>query len=1338
MRCTPVVLATGLLLLLLAGSEPLTAQRVEAAEPNRGGSLDLRAQDPEVAIQHLHPAEGYAIELFASERDFPIGNPVSLTFDSKGRLWVATMPSYPQRLPDEEPDDKLVILEDRDRDGRADHHTVFAGGLHLPTGFELGDGGVYVAQQPNLVFLADTDGDDRADVRETLLHGFGTEDSHHSISVFTWGPGGGLYFQEGTFHHSQVETPWGPVRLVDAGVFRYEPQRHWLEVFVSYPFANPWGHTFDRWGQSFIADASGGSNYFGTAISGNAPYPMKRRPMKVFTSIVRPTAGCEIVTSRHFPPEAQGNFLINNTIGFQGIKQHRMFEDGSGFSSEEVEPLVYSTDINFRPVDLQFGPDGALYIVDWFNPLIGHMQYSLRDERRDTGHGRIWRIRHKERPLLEPPQIAGAEIAELLGLLESYEDRTRYRARRELRSRDREQVLGAIPSWLATQPQATQNPAANGDAITLSPDEHRKVEALWLHQSLDEPNPELLEAVLASPEPRARAAATRVLRFWRTQIGEPLQKLERMLDDAFPRVRLEALLGLSFFESDAAAVAALRALDHPQDYYLDYVLGETIDTLEPYWFPALSSGELLPQLPEHHLQYLLSRLATETLTELDRTSGVLKALVLREGIGAELAEAALAAFLEAQDAAPEQTLIDLFTEMYEANNADAGALVANELMKRPLAELRSLQARLALLDRASSRQKMPELGELLQSLLLTATDQTVDLAAKDVSPEATMRLLGAVARSPASARQRYFEQIRVLAEGVPRELQEQLQKPIERVRLTLRGPDYLRISEVELARAGANLATASASQSSTAYDAAASRAIDGDRSTFTFTTNDPEPWLEVQLEDSSPLDQIVIHAPPQIVAGRLPADRLTVTAFDAEATIYSFSGLSPARDRQLVIDPAIEVRRRATEAMALMPERRNEAVSTLIELSQEPAMARSALDAVSRIEPSIVLESLTEGQLGITLIESLSREIEALPVSDLTSESARAWFALASSLSDASDHSSSKALAAVLDERAIQEIVIRPIPHQMVFDILELTVTAGRPVELRLENDDIMPHNLVVTTPGGLEDVGEMAEAMARDNPSRAEARNYIPSFTSKVMFATPLVLPGQAASLAFTAPSTPGRYPFVCTFPGHWILMNGIINVVPEGVDVPPPVRRKTAPDQLSEISREFVEDWTLDQLQPAVEGSAQGRWASRDQIEAGRELFVEIGCDKCHQKQGAGEQVGPALDDIAERYNAVETLVHILEPSLLVEPEYETTLIETSDGGFYSGLEVESDEETVTLRANPLAPEELRVFDREEITELSTSPLSPMPSGLLVTLEEEEILNLLRYVRNTRPLDE
>ncbi|QDU45553.1 HEAT repeat protein [Symmachiella dynata] len=525
---------------------------------------------PEETLKTFTLPDGYEANLFASDDQFPeLQNPVQFTFDARGRLWVCTMNSYPMYLPGTPVDDKILILEDTDGDGRADKSTVFADGLHVPTGIELGDGGVYVAQQPNLMFLKDTDGDDVADERSIVLHGFDTADSHHSISAFTWGPGGGLYFQEGTFHHTQVETPYGPVRCKNAGVYRYEPKTEKLDVFVSYGFANPWGHTFDGWGQNFVADASGGANYYGTAFSGQVDYPHKHGKMKqFFTKQWRPTSGCEFVSSSNFPDDAQGNYLLNNCIGFHGVLQYRMKDDGSGFAADPVQPLLQSSDQNFRPVDLQFGPDGALYLVDWFNPLIGHMQHSLRDPNRDKNHGRIWRIRHKDRPLVTPAKIAGEPIPALLDLLKTYEDRTRYRVRRELRERETAEVMAALDTWIAGLDQADENY------------QHNLLEALWVHQHHDVVDEDFLKQLLRSPDYRVRAAATRVLCYWRDRVNEPLALLQVQVNDEHPRVRLEAVRALSFFDSAEAQAVLYEALTHPDDDYLKYTFKETLDTLD--------------------------------------------------------------------------------------------------------------------------------------------------------------------------------------------------------------------------------------------------------------------------------------------------------------------------------------------------------------------------------------------------------------------------------------------------------------------------------------------------------------------------------------------------------------------------------------------------------------------------------------------------------------------------------------------------------------------------------------------------------------------------------------
>ena len=361
---------------------------------------------PDEALKTFKLPEGYKIELFASEVEFPdLKKPVQMTFDAKGRLWVTTMPSYPMYQPGKPVNDKVLIFEDSNGDGKADKQIVFADGLHVPTGIELGDGGAYVSAQPNMLFLKDTDGDGKADKKDIILGGFDTADSHHAIHALTWDPGGALYFNEGVFHFSQVETPYGPQRIHDAGLFRFEPKTWKFDIFVTYPFANPWGHYVDKWGQNFVADASGGANYYGTPFSGQVDYPEKHGGMNTFFPTQwRPTCGCELVASKHFPDDTQGDYLLNNDIGFQGILRYRVAEDKSGFKGTPVEPLLTSSDKNFRPVDLEFGPDGALYVVDWFNPLVGHMQHSIRDPKRDVEHGRIWRITYPSRPLVKSGQ----------------------------------------------------------------------------------------------------------------------------------------------------------------------------------------------------------------------------------------------------------------------------------------------------------------------------------------------------------------------------------------------------------------------------------------------------------------------------------------------------------------------------------------------------------------------------------------------------------------------------------------------------------------------------------------------------------------------------------------------------------------------------------------------------------------------------------------------------------------------------------------------------------------------------------------------------------------------
>ncbi len=515
----------------------------------------------EDALKELTTAPGYKIELFASEKEFPdLANPVQLSFDNKGRLWVAVMPSYPHYKPgDQKPNDKLIILEDLDGNGKADQQTTFADGLHLPIGFEFAPEGVYVSQGTNLVLLTDTDSDDKADKKEIILSGFDDHDTHHAISAFCADPSGAIYMGEGVFLHTNVETPYGPIRVTNGGFFRYAPQRHHLERTAQLSIPNPWGIAFDEWGQNFFAETSGPDVLWMMPGSLKPIYGVANHKSLSFIEDahrVRPTSGLEFVSSRHFPDEVQGDLLINNTIGFLGVKQHSLSDDGIGYSSKHRQDLVTGSDKNFRPVDMEFAPDGSLYLVDWHNVLIGHMQHNARDPLRDHVHGRIYRITYPSRPLVTPAKVTGASIEELLNNLKLPEYRTRYRTRRELRGRNTDEVLAALEVWTAKLDK--EDPRY----------EHHLLEALWVTWGLNQIDNLLLRELLKSKDFRVRAAAVKVLRYNRHRINDQADLLLEAAGDDHGRVRLEVIVAASWLDSEKGIPIITKAGEKPMDEWI--------------------------------------------------------------------------------------------------------------------------------------------------------------------------------------------------------------------------------------------------------------------------------------------------------------------------------------------------------------------------------------------------------------------------------------------------------------------------------------------------------------------------------------------------------------------------------------------------------------------------------------------------------------------------------------------------------------------------------------------------------------------------------------------------
>lgn len=524
--------------------------------PEKNGSLEYLYGDD--ALKKLKVPEGYKIELFASEEQFPdLAKPMQMSFDNKGRLWVSTMPSYPHYKPgDSKPNDKIIIFEDTNGDGKADKQTVFADGLHLPLGFEIAKEGVYVSQGTNFKILMDTDGDGKADKSEILLSGFDDHDTHHNSHAFTVDPSGAIYSGEGVFLHTDVETSYGTVRATNGGFYRYAPQLKKLERTAQLSIPNPWGIAFDDWGQPFFAETSSPDVRWmmpGSVLPRYGEYTHKSAQLVEEAHRVRPTSGLEFVSSRHFPDDIQGDFLINNTIGFLGMKEHTLKDDGTGYSSRHRADLVVSEDRNFRPVDMEFAPDGSLYLIDWHNILIGHMQHNARDPLRDHSHGRVYRITYPARPLVKPAKIDGASIEELLENLKLPEYRTRYRTRRELRGRDLNQVLSKLSTWVA---KLDKNDPRY---------EHHLLEGLWVSWGMDKVDQKLLKQVLKAKDYHARAAAVNVVRYTGHQVPDQGALLMQAAKDENSRVRLAAIVAASWIGKEKGLPILAEANKKPLD-----------------------------------------------------------------------------------------------------------------------------------------------------------------------------------------------------------------------------------------------------------------------------------------------------------------------------------------------------------------------------------------------------------------------------------------------------------------------------------------------------------------------------------------------------------------------------------------------------------------------------------------------------------------------------------------------------------------------------------------------------------------------------------------------------
>ncbi|MCE9531975.1 MAG: HEAT repeat domain-containing protein [Planctomycetes bacterium] len=555
--------------------------------------------DPELERKTFILPEGFEVNLYAA--DPLLAKPIQMNFDPQGRLWVACSEVYPHIQPGQKANDKILILEDTKGVGKADKVTVFADGLLIPTGVEPGDGGAYVANSTELLHLTASKPGGKADKTRVVLSGFGTEDTHHILHTLRWGPEGMLYFNQSIYIHSHIETPHGVKRLNGGGIWRFRPETMHLDVFVR-GFINSWGHHIDRYGQSFITDGANGEGI--THGIPGAGYPTVVGMPRILHGLNPGSpkhCGLEILSGTHLPEEYRGNMLTNDFRGHR-VCRFVLKDDGSTYASQEKAELIKSNHPAFRPIDIKMGPDGAIYIADWYNPIIQHGEIDFRDPRRDHTHGRIWRVTAKGRPLVKKPEFDVNNVESLLNHLTSPEDWTRQQARRLLKECGAKAVLPVLDGWVKKL-----DPAKSEYEPLL-------LEALWTYQALNEVKPELLATALRASKPEIRAAATRMLADWYESIPSALELATERVRDDHPRVRLEAVRTLARFRTARAAEVAMTALDKPVDRVIDYALWLTAKDLESAWMASFKEGKLDFNGNARHLSFALESVGSAAAT----------------------------------------------------------------------------------------------------------------------------------------------------------------------------------------------------------------------------------------------------------------------------------------------------------------------------------------------------------------------------------------------------------------------------------------------------------------------------------------------------------------------------------------------------------------------------------------------------------------------------------------------------------------------------------------------------------------------------------------------------
>ncbi|MCA9130590.1 MAG: hypothetical protein KDB22_26055 [Planctomycetales bacterium] len=487
---------------------------------------------PEEALAKMTVPQGFHVELVAAEPD--LLNPVAMAFDERGRIWVTESFEYPRHDPGPGRD-RIKILEDTDSDGRVDSVKVFAEGLNIPSGIAVGHGGVWVANAPDILFLKDTDGDDKADTTEVVVTGFGRFDTHELPNSLTWGPDGALYGLNGVFNACRVEAQ-GKTHEFTCAMFRIDPRTHEFSLFCE-GTSNPWGIAFDPNGHAFISacviDHLWHLTETGYYHRQGGPYPPNTWKIDSIVKHKHQMAaycGITYFDSASYPAEYRDKLMMGNIHG-NCINVDRLERQGSTYAGFGEEDFLSGNDVWFMPVVQKVGPDGCLYVLDWYDRYHCYQDASADPEGVDRGHGRLYRVVHSQTGRPASVSLANATNEELVDYLANPNVYLRETAQRMLAERNCQGVVEQLQS------------------VVLNTDAHHKnrMHALWALTGGQSLSANFVSQLLQQPDDMLRAWGVRVAGSQFVKQPLVVSACMDLLQDESPDVQLQLAIAIGKF-----------------------------------------------------------------------------------------------------------------------------------------------------------------------------------------------------------------------------------------------------------------------------------------------------------------------------------------------------------------------------------------------------------------------------------------------------------------------------------------------------------------------------------------------------------------------------------------------------------------------------------------------------------------------------------------------------------------------------------------------------------------------------------------------------------------------